>query len=270
MNTRSGFQLKGTGPEIYESCFVPAQMGRFATHLVDAAAVSAGDTVLDVACGTGVVARAAARKAGTSGSITGVDLNESMLEVARQVAAEQGLPHIQWKQCDAGALPFEDGAFYVVLCQQGLQFMPDKAAAVMEMARVLAPGGRLAVSVWKAQSPLGAALGTVLERHFGDGSTADWQVMYALGNRDKIRAFATDAGLREAHVSFDVKVSRHAEPEAFIGGMIAGSPLAGEVAKLTEGEQRSIVQEILKELEDYLDDDGVAVPAGCLTLTARK
>ena len=77
MNTRSGFQLKGTGPEIYESCFVPAQMGRFATHLVDAAAVSAGDTVLDVACGTGVVARAAARKAGTSGSITGVDLNDA-------------------------------------------------------------------------------------------------------------------------------------------------------------------------------------------------
>ena len=102
--------------------------------------------------------------------------------------------------------------------------MPEKATALKEMARVLAPGGRIAISVWKSQSPLGAALGKVLDGHFGEGTTASWQAVYALGNRDELRALATNAGLRDAHVRFDIKMSRHAEPETFISGAIAGSP----------------------------------------------
>lgn len=270
MSKESGFQLQGNAATLYENSWVPAQMGQCAVELADVAGISVGDNVLDVGCGSGVVAREASRRVGASGSVTGVDINEPMLEVARLIAADQGLNGIDWQQCDASALHFRDDDFDVVLCQQGLQFMPEKENSVREMARVLAPGGRLAVSVWKSQSPFGAALGKVLERHLGDGTTASWQAIYSLGDREVLRALATDVGLRDAYVHFDFKFVRHAEPQTFIANAIAGSPLAAEVDKLSNETLRAIVQEILEELIDHMDDGGLAIPAGCHTLIAIK
>jgi len=167
-------------------------------------------------------------------------------------------------------MPLPDAVFDVALCQQGLQFMPDKAGAMAEMARVLKPGGRLALSVWKSRSPIGAAFATVLDRQFGVGTTAPWEMVYSLGDRDRLHDLARGAGLRDAHVAFDVKFARHPDPEAFITGAIAGSPIAGTVAELPEAERAQLINEIVEELADYRDDDGLAVPAQCLTLTARK
>ena len=97
--------------------------------------------MLDAACGTGVVARYAAPRAG---HVVGVDVNAGMLAVAARIA-----PQLEWVQADVAALPFADGAFDLVLCEQGLQFMPDRAAALAELQRVLAPGGRIVASVWR-------------------------------------------------------------------------------------------------------------------------
>ena len=167
-------------------------------------------------------------------------------------------------------MPFDEGAFDVVLCQQGLQFMPDRSAAVAEMARVLAPGGRLAVSVWRSPSPFGIALREILDRRFGEGTTAPWQVMYSLGDRNELRTLAVDAGLRSARVQFDLKMLRHPNPEEFVLGAMAGSPLANAFAALAYEERAIIVREIVTALDYYTDDDGLAVPAECHTLTAEK
>ncbi len=270
MTGESGFQLKQGGPEVYELCWVRAQMGRCAEELVAAAGIAPGDRVLDVGCGTGVVARAAATRCGAAANVTGTDVSAGMLEAAARFAAEAGLAEIAWLECDAAAMPLPDAAFDVSLCQQGLQFMPDKPGAMAEMARVLKPGGRLALSVWKSRSPIGAAFATVLDRHFGAGTTAPWEMVYSLGDRDRLHDLAEGAGLRDAHVAFDVKFARHPDPEAFITGAIAGSPIAGTVAELPEAEHARLIKEIVAELADCRDDDGLAVPAQCLTLTARK
>ena len=270
MTGESGFQLKQGGPELYELCWVRAQMGRCAEELVAAAGVAAGDRVLDVGCGTGVVARVAATLSGAAANVIGTDVNGGMLEAAARFAAEAGLGEIVWLECDAAAMPLPDAAFDVALCQQGLQFMPDQPGAMAEMARVLKPGGRLALSVWKTRSPIGAAFATVLDRHFGPGTTAPWDVVYSLGDRDRLHALAEDAGLRDAHVVFDVKFARYAEPEAFIAGALAGSPIAGVVAELSEAAHARLIDEIVGELADWRDDGGLAAPAHCLTLTARK
>lgn len=148
---KSGFQLKGKGPKNYEAFWVPALMGLCAADLVSAANVQAGDRVLDVGCGTGVVTREAADRTASPADVTGADINDAMLGTARHFADRHGMPDIRWHSCDAASMPFEDAAFDVVLCQQGLQFMPDRPAAMAEMARVLAPNGRLAVSVWKSR-----------------------------------------------------------------------------------------------------------------------
>ncbi len=134
----------GSPGDIYERLMAPAIFAPWTRDLVALAAVRPGERVLDLACGTGVVARAVAVQPGGAGPIVGLDLNPGMLATARAVATD--LP-IDWREGDATALPFADGAFEVVFCQQGLQFFPDKPAALAEVHRVLAPGGRVLLSV---------------------------------------------------------------------------------------------------------------------------
>ena len=269
MTEESGFQLQRQAAETYEACWVSAQMARCAEDLVRAVAIARDDAVLDVACGTGVVARTVAKRAGQNANVTGTDLNGSMLSSAQAIAAEAGFPGIRWVECDAANMPFDDGAFDVAFCQQGLQFMPDRPAALAEMARVLAPGGRLAVSVWKSVSPLGRAFSNVLDRRFGEGTSAPWQQVYALGDREELRGLVADAGFKDIYIELDVKFCRHGDPVAFVSGALAGSPLAGLVAAMPETDRRRLVEDIITEIGDHRDDGGLAVPAACHTLTAR-
>jgi ubiquinone/menaquinone biosynthesis C-methylase UbiE len=129
----------------YESLFVPALFEQWTRLIADAARVGAGQRVLDVACGTGVLARDLAGRVGASGSVTGLDPSAGMLAVARERA-----PNVDWRRGTAESLPFEAGSFDAVVSQFGLMFFTDPPRAVGEMLRVLKPGGRLAVAVWGA------------------------------------------------------------------------------------------------------------------------
>ena len=136
------FQIPLEAAEAYEEKFVPALFAEWAPHLIAASDLSAGQSVLDVACGTGIVARTAADQLGPGSRIVGVDLNEAMLTVARRVR-----PELEWIQGDAGDLPVEDRSFDVVLCQFALMFFPDRGQAMAEMARAATVGGVVAISV---------------------------------------------------------------------------------------------------------------------------
>ena len=149
MSERSGWQLAGeTVAEAYERYIMAAFGNAWAQALVQVAAPEDGDRVLDVACGTGAVARYAAPHVGPTGRVTGLDLNAGMLATARTMPAPAGIP-IAWHEGNATALPFPNASFDIVCCQQGLQFFPDRPAALREMSRVLTPGGRLALAVWR-------------------------------------------------------------------------------------------------------------------------
>jgi ubiquinone/menaquinone biosynthesis C-methylase UbiE len=126
----------------YESNLVQRVFLPFAEHLVARVAPTPDEDVLDLACGTGAVTRLLAER-GDPSRITGLDLTDAMLDVARRL-----VPGVTFVHGDMTALPTGDGSVDVVVCQQGLQFVPDRAAAATEMARVLRPGGRLAVSCW--------------------------------------------------------------------------------------------------------------------------
>jgi len=194
MAQQSGWQLAGSGPESYERHNVIAFMDT-SRDLVAAAALRTGERVLDVACGTGVLARLAAKAVGPTGKVAGADLNEGMLTMARNKAEREELS-IEWHTCDAAALSIPDRSFDVALCQWGLEFFSDRSRGLREVARVLVPGGRLVLRVWRAldRQPFYVALLDALERHLGPRAGAPIRAAFTLSDRKELRTLVTDAG----------------------------------------------------------------------------
>jgi ubiquinone/menaquinone biosynthesis C-methylase UbiE len=143
VQSESGFQLEGTAPEAYETYLVPTLFAPCAKRLLEVVGVRAGARVVDVACGTGIVGRQAGQLVGSSAAVTGVDVNPAMVDVAARLG-----PGIDWTVGDAASLPVDDGTVDAWCCQQGLQFVPARAAVLVEARRVLVHGGRIGVAVW--------------------------------------------------------------------------------------------------------------------------
>ena len=157
MSKSSYRNFSGDAAELYEQVFVPAIATPVSVELMGASKLVPGERVLDVACGTGLIARLAAAIVGPEGSVTGVDLAPDMVEVARTIDAGGGAP-IEWREGDAAALPFADESFDVVLCQMGIMFMDDVETALTEMMRVLSPGGRIVLNTPGRMQPAFAVM----------------------------------------------------------------------------------------------------------------
>ena len=187
--------------EIYDESFVPALFERWGPVIAEAAGVASGQRVLDVACGTGALTLAVARKVGPSGSVFGLDPNPEMLAVARRKPAR-----IEWIDGCAERLPFDDCSFDAVVSQFGFMFFDDKVAALRETMRVLRPGGRLAVAVCDAveRSPGYVALAGLLERLFGRAVADAFRAPFALGDAALLRSLCAEAGIAGAEVGREV------------------------------------------------------------------
>lgn len=205
------WQMSTDGPETYERIIVPTWMADWIPDLIDAGRVGPGKRVLDVACGTGIVARKAAGLVGPGGRIAALDLNEGMLRVAGKCAGLEGATAIEWYQGDVCRMPFSSGEFDTVLCQQGLQFFPDKAAALREMKRVLAPQGTLALSVWgrPGMCPHVMVICDVFSEYFGEDSTKIFRVASSLSDNQVLQNLVQDAGFSNIRIQSSVKISRH-------------------------------------------------------------
>src|SRR4029450_3806767 len=197
MTQQGQWQVAGSAPEVYERELVPAVFGVWAPILVELAQPRPGERVVDVACGTGIVARIAATRVGPTGAVVGVDLNPGMLSVARSASTDpQSHAPIQWQEASADKLPFPDGSFDIVYCQLGLQFFSDRVAALREMRRVLGAEGRLALMVWRGmhESPGFAALAEALDRHVGQAAATIMRAPFALSDADQLAALVRNVG----------------------------------------------------------------------------
>ncbi|MFQ5915095.1 MAG: methyltransferase domain-containing protein [Nitrospinota bacterium] len=263
MSRQEQWQLGGDAPEAYERCLVPAVLGPLAADLVELASLQPGERVLDVACGTGAVARLAAQRVGARGRLMGLDLNSGMLAVARSLPASPGAP-VQWLRGDALALPSKDEAFDVVLCQQGLQYFPDRPAALREMYRTLAPGGRLALSVARSLqfNPVHALLVEALERHVSSETAEILRAGFAFGDAEELRTLIAGAGFRQVVIRpAAVRVS-FPSPAEFVWRQVAGSPLAGPVAQANEEARVALIRDAEGALQPYVSDDRLTFPLG--------
>jgi SAM-dependent methyltransferase len=233
------FQIPLAAAETYETVFVPALFAQWAPVLCQAAAVSAGERVLDVACGTGVVARAVAGIVG-EGNVVGVDLNQAMLTIARRVA-----PQITWRQGEANALPAADASFDVVVCQMALMFFPDQPGAVREMARVTKPGGRVAVlvpSVLDAQEAYRPFV-DMAAGHAGPEARNLLSAYFSCGQPEHLEDLFTAAGLDVTLIRPHRGAARFPSIDALVETEVTSTPLGeriseGTYAQIREGAQR--------------------------------
>ena len=197
-------------PVMYEQWLVGPLFRPWAEVLLNRVRPAPGERVLDIACGTGIVARLAHERVGPAGSTVGIDVSPGMLDVAKAVA-----PGITWLQGSALELPLPvESRFDVVLCQQGLQFFPDRRLAAQQMRRVLAPGGRLGVATWRpsAEIPTFEALQAVAERRLGPIVNQ----RHAFGDGAALRALLTDAGFADVAVDTVTRPLRFDDGAMFV------------------------------------------------------
>jgi SAM-dependent methyltransferase len=253
------FQLQGNAAERYERWLVPFISGPWVPALLDLVEFRPGERVLDVACGTGVVSRLAARRVAPSGTVTGLDLNEGMLSVAGRLPLPPGLT-IEWRQGSALALPFADRAFDVVVCQHGLMFFPDRLKALGEMRRVLTPGGRVAISVWTGPSPYFAAQREALARYVSTEAASTSAVAFSLGDPVELSGLLTGAGFRDVVVHLVPLTLRLPAPEEFVLRHLSALPPAELIAAASEDTRAALVAHIKDATRAYVDGYGLAVP----------
>jgi SAM-dependent methyltransferase len=271
MSPQMDWTVQGSSAaELYERYLVPTLFTPWATELVALAALKPGERVLDVACGTGAVTRLAAQRVGSTGTVTGLDVTPGMLAVARVLPPPSGAP-IAWHEGTASAMPLADAAFDMVLCQQGVQFFPERATALREMHRVLVPGGRLALSVWRAprHNPYVEALAAVIAHYLGPEAGASMRTPCAFGELEALRTVVTGGGFQEVRIRIAVRLLRFPSVEEFIPGQLAAIPLAGAIAALDTATRAALLTDIREALWVYKDDEGFAVPMEAYVVIAQ-
>jgi ubiquinone/menaquinone biosynthesis C-methylase UbiE len=225
--------------------------------------------VLDVACGTGIVARLAAPRVAPSGSVTGIDLNAGMIAVARAHAAEEEVL-IDFRRGDVAELPFGDAAFDLVCYQQGLQFFPNKARALEEMRRVLVPGGLLALSVFGAPSRYSAALAAGLAKYADPDAAERSLAPFALGNREALRMLVHAGGFESIEIHTIAVIWRVQPSQEWLMQDSAGTPFGEAIAEMDAVARAAMVREIAAQLKDLWDAESFAVPTEVHLVYARR
>lgn len=267
----AGWQLEGNSAEAYERYLVPGMFEPWAERLVEDAALQSGERVLDVGCGTGVVARRAAAAVAPDGEVVGVDPNEGMLDVARTASSDQR-PGIEWRRGEAAELPFPEGGFDAVLCQQVLQFVSNPAAALEEMLRVLVSDGRLALSVWRPLEfhPSYARMADALGRHAGEEAAAMMRSPFSAWDVSEVRGLVREAGFRDVVVTIQIGSMRYPSPEEFVRREAASSPLAGPLGALTREVREALIRDVGEGIREYTDDEGVVFPMETYVVGASR
>lgn len=249
----------------YEQFFVPAIFDQWPPRIIEAAAIEEGDNVLEVGCGTGVLAREVIKQVGEGGSVTGLDLSESMLGVAREIC-----PAVDFRQGNAMELPFEDETYDVVIASFVLMFVPEPATAIRELWRVLKPNGRFVVAVWEAldQNPVYSGLVDIARLRIDDaaGSSLAWP--FALGEDGELAEICRSAGVDNADIGTRDGRAKFPSLEGFIRTEIQAWVLADSV---DDEALNAVVADSQEKFANYCDGDGAFdIPLNAVFATARK
>jgi len=266
MASNTEWQVSDDAAEAYERTLVPVVFVPWGEELLRRAGLRPGETVLDVACGTGIVARMASAAVGGSGQVAGVDINPGMLAVARRIA-----PDIGWVEAPADALPLPDASCDAVFCQQGFQFFPDKPAAAAEIRRVLKPGGRAVLCVAAAldENPLMMTQVETVTRYAGADAAKAIRAVCGLPDGAELEKLFREADFAEVEVEKVSLTLRHPKGAEFARNLLAATPLAGMIAAMEPADQEAVAAEFLAGFGDGYDGKALAFPHVSNVVVAR-
>lgn len=245
-----------TPAETYERFMVPFRFRPWAVELLDRVTLGPGTRMLDVACGTGIVARVAADRLAGKGSVTGVDMNPAMIEVGARVAAEEGL-EIDWQVGKVESLPFADCSFDLVTIQQGLQFFPDQPAALRECLRVLVPGGTLAVGIWSSLEKQGIQqpYAEAIERVTG---SASMHASYGTVTEESLHALISGAGFADISIEEVTIDLAYDDADTFVVRMVEGTSAGVPTMHGRSNEERAALADaVAREMSAALQSSTV-------------
>ena len=257
----------GSVPENYQRYFVPVIGGPFADDLVAEAAPGAGERVLDVACGTGVVTWLAAEQVGPGGTVAALDVNPAMLAVARSIPSTGAA--IRWYETSAESIPLPDAAFDVVFCQLGLQFVSDKGAALREMRRVLAPGGRVLVSTPQPNAFFDV-LDDAVTRHVGSEAGAFVRMVFSLHDPAAIARLFRDAGFADVTVRTYARPLRLPSARECLWQYVHSTPLTAMLATLDASRIAALERDVVDRWARWSDAGRMTYEQGMNVATARS
>ena len=243
-------QVTNSAAEIYDQFYLPALFKEWAPRVAQMANIRNGDQILDVACGTGVVARHIAQLPHTNLSLTGLDINPGMLAVAAERA-----PDIRWKTGPAEEIPFEDNLFDVVVSQFGLMFFEDRERGINEMIRVLKPNGTLVVAVWGSLdvTPGYDALVNILDRLFGPEVAMGLRSPYILGDRATFRSLFDQAPLSEIEIVTETGEAKFSSIREWITTDIKGWVISDAV---DDKQLEHLIEVAEEELAGFANEHG--------------
>jgi SAM-dependent methyltransferase len=244
--------------EAYEKYLVPNVFEPWAQLVMGERQPAPGQRVLDVGCGTGIAARLAAAAVGPGGRVVGVDIDEGMLAVARRAAGDAP---IDWRKADAAHLPFADASFDVVACFECLQFFPDRTAALAELRRVLAAGGRVIGTIWGplAENPGYRALADGLGRFVGPEAAR--LPPFQLDDREEIRDLLAGVGFSQIEVEPRTLVRRVPSAVAFIHWVASGAPTTRhKLSLLSDGDREGFQDFVAQRLAGYARGGNLDIP----------
>lgn len=259
--------LRASAARVYEDHVVPRLHYIWAEPLLDLVPLSEGERVLDVACGTGAVARRVVERRGHGGGVVGVDINGAMLAIARELE-----PSVEWHEADAAQMPLPDSSFDIVFCQHGLQFFSDRIAGLREMHRVLSSGGTLALEVGGSidRNPYVRSLTDALARHVNVEAASVAARICSLGSAEELEQLLRQAGFESVEIHRRRVPAHLPVPEKFIPFQIQSLPIADIVDQLPVDTRSALIAELGERLNGYLGSAGLSIPFEIHYARARK
>jgi ubiquinone/menaquinone biosynthesis C-methylase UbiE len=268
MSSVSYRHFTGTAAENYQRDFVPLIATPVSKDLLRIADLQPGEHVIDVACGTGHVTRAAAERVGDTGTVTGIDIAPDMIEVAKSVPVPAGAC-VEWQIADAAALPIPDASADVVLCQMGLMFIENRPAALEEMRRVLEPSGRLVINTPGRIPPFFEALERAIVEQISADLGGFVSAVFSMHDPADVARLLRETGLRDVSSTVLTTTLRLPAPAEFLWQYIGLTPMAAFIEQAPDSAKSALERQFVDEAQEHVVGGVSVVELPMVVATAR-
>ncbi|HKS59329.1 MAG TPA: methyltransferase domain-containing protein [Thermoplasmata archaeon] len=244
----------------------------FRADLVKRLRPRSGEKILDLGTGPGEPALTIAGRVGSKGHVTGVDLSEKMIAIARRVALGRSVQNVDFQVCDCSKLGFDSGRFDAAVSSFGFQIFTSPEQAAREAFRVLRPGGRIAVSVWSTGDRvpfIDAIIGPMLE-HAEPDETGYLPTPYELGGPMEMVKFLQEAGFHEASEKRLTHSIRYEDEERYLQSILKATPIGHSLSEESQEVQEEVLRKTRKNLLHWKTPQGLSIPGECVFVTATK